>query len=88
MKTQPWNVNAESVRKMFKREPAFSGLVWRQTEEHGLRKEKKTYTVDVIEGQSQVLWQCEFSITCYDEEWSFQSDVIESTNSKSETPKR
>ena len=87
-KTQPWNVNAESVCKMFRREPAFSKFAQEANRGTWSEKEKKTDTVHVIEGESLVLWQYEFSMRRYDEEWSFRSDVIESTNSKSETPKR
>ena len=88
MKTQPWNVNAECVHKMFSREPAFSELAQKADRGAWSDIEKDTDAVHIIEGQSLVLWQYEFSMTRYDEEWSFRSDIFESTNSKSETPKR
>ena len=54
-KTQPWNVNAECVHKMFSREHAFSELAQKADRGTWSEIEKKTDTVHVIEGQSLVL---------------------------------
>jgi hypothetical protein len=84
--TNAWNVNAKAVYKLFKHEPAYSGLARRAEKCTWSEGEERTITVDIQKDKTLVLWHYVFTLSRYGEEWSFQSNIIQSTNSKHESP--
>ena len=81
-----WKVSAEIAKSTFKASTEYSGFVEKVSTSTWASEYKEEATINVVAGQTIVVWQFVFGMEQYGEEYSFQSDIIGDTHSIKVTP--
>ena len=81
-----WSMTADATVDIFNASRTFGGFVQKAGNNTWLDEKEVSTTIDVEADKTIVVWQYVFAIRQYNEEISFQSDIIESTNSLHLTP--